>query len=220
MHLQLPRGPLMPLAWPEGWPRTEARKRGRGDFGKTTRPTNLDGSRGYPRKVGLQWNDAVRRVQDEVRRMGGTGLRIDTDAGNDSEPGVVVAFRLPGGKPVVLPCDRYQSKAQNAAAVAATLEAKRAIERHGVSTLDREFEGYLALGAGDGTTYGVSPALAVAVQLQPHEVLGVAPGAPLEVCEAAWRALAKNAHPDRPGGSDAAMHRLNDAITAIRRSRP
>jgi hypothetical protein len=209
----------MTFTWPAGWPRTAPVKRLRGDFGKsqTTRHGEGENSWTTTRKVGLQWTDAVRRVNDEIRRMGGTFPRIDTDANNDAEPGVVLSFRL-GNRPVVFPCDRYKSKAQNLAAIAATLEAKRAIERHGVSTLEREFEGYLALGAGDGTTYGVQPA-AVALPQKPHEVLGVAPDAPLEVCEAAWRALCKTAHPDR-GGSDAQMHRLNDAIAQIRRSKP
>lgn len=158
--------------------------------------------------------------------MRGTQLRIDTAAGDDTEPGVIVSFRLPGNKPVVFPCDRYTSKAQNAAAIAATLEAKRAIERHGVSTLEREFEGYLALPSGDAV------ADAAAAQLQrprpmpppatpdelPHVVLGVQPDAPAEVVEGAWRALAKTAHPDR-GGTDAAMHRITAARDAMLRAK-
>lgn len=53
-------------------------------------------------------------------------------------------------------------------------------------------------------------------RIPPHyAVLHIAPGAPLEVAEAAYRALAKQNHPDR-GGSPEAMQRLNAAIERIR----
>lgn len=49
----------------------------------------------------------------------------------------------------------------------------------------------------------------------PYEVLGVRPDAPLEIAEAAYRQLAKSAHPDA-GGSDERMKELNEAIMAVR----
>lgn len=52
----------------------------------------------------------------------------------------------------------------------------------------------------------------------PYEVLGVRPDAPLEVVEASFRALARQAHPDR-GGSDAAMRELNSALERVRSDR-
>jgi hypothetical protein len=50
----------------------------------------------------------------------------------------------------------------------------------------------------------------------PYAVLHVAQDAPLEVCEAAYRALTKKAHPDM-GGDTATMQRLNAAIEQIRK---
>lgn len=47
-------------------------------------------------------------------------------------------------------------------------------------------------------------------QRDPWEVLQLRPGASVEMVEAAYRMLAKTAHPDA-GGSDAAMAELNDA---------
>jgi curved DNA-binding protein CbpA len=47
-------------------------------------------------------------------------------------------------------------------------------------------------------------------------VLKVPPDATLAQAEAAYRALAKSAHPDH-GGSDEAMARLNDAIATARK---
>jgi len=52
----------------------------------------------------------------------------------------------------------------------------------------------------------------------PYAVLYVARSAPLPVCEAAYRALAKLAHPDQ-GGSTATMQRLNAAIEHIRKEK-
>jgi hypothetical protein len=50
----------------------------------------------------------------------------------------------------------------------------------------------------------------------PLGVLGLLPGADLEVAEAAYRALARRHHPDRGGDPDV-MRRLNWAIQEIRR---
>lgn len=189
--------------WPEGWPRTEPHKRQRGEFGKQVQRYAQDGTPTYKAKAGLPWTDAVKRVQDEVRRMRGAGLTITTQPG-DSDPGVVVAFRLPGDKPVVFPCDRYTVKGQNLAAIAATLEAKRAIERHGVSTLEREFAGYAALPA----------SIILPTRTPPHVVLGVQEDAPREVIDAAYKARVLKTHPDR-GGDAQAFQEVQDAYRSM-----
>jgi hypothetical protein len=49
----------------------------------------------------------------------------------------------------------------------------------------------------------------------PSAVLHVRPGAPLEVIDAAFRALAKQHHPDK-GGDQATMRRLIEAHAALR----
>jgi hypothetical protein len=52
----------------------------------------------------------------------------------------------------------------------------------------------------------------------PRGVLGLLPGADLEVAEAAYRTLARRHHPDRGGNPDV-MRRLNWAIQEIRERR-
>ena len=52
----------------------------------------------------------------------------------------------------------------------------------------------------------------------PYAVLHVANDAPLEVCEAAYKALTKKHHPDL-GGDTATMQRLNTAIEQIRKEK-
>jgi len=54
--------------------------------------------------------------------------------------------------------------------------------------------------------------------LRPYATLGVLPSAPREVVEAAYRTLAKAAHPDT-GGSAERMRVLNAAIASIRKER-
>jgi DnaJ-domain-containing protein 1 len=51
-----------------------------------------------------------------------------------------------------------------------------------------------------------------------YDVLGVSPNAPVEVIQAAWRALMIKYHPDR-GGSEEAAKKINEAFEAIKRER-
>lgn len=214
--------------WPAGWPRTESHKRRRGEFAywgseKTYTPPG-EQQRFTKVKRDLTRAMGVTRVQDEVRILRATDLRIDTfedlrldgaprsQQPRDLDPGAVVSFRLPGGKPIVIPCDRYTSIAQNLGAIAATLEAKRTVERHGVGTLEREFEGYKALPPGGTAVEGYAP------QRSPWDVLGVLPGTTVDTCEVIYKAKARGAHPDA-GGSHEAMVELNEAIDAIRGGR-
>jgi DnaJ-domain-containing protein 1 len=91
--------------------------------------------------------------------------------------------------------DRYDRVADNLAAIAATLEAMRAIERHGGALiLDRVFTGFQALPAPE----------------QPWQVLGLNSHATRDQVEEAWRRLAAKHHPDRGGNADL-MARINAA---------
>ena len=100
--------------------------------------------------------------------------------------------------------DRYDEVQDNLAAVAATLEAMRSIERHGgAAILDRAFTGFAALPAPEAPSGW-------------WVVLGVAESAgPVEI-RAAHRVLAQAHHPDR-GGDPA---RMAATRRAWRRSTP
>jgi len=216
----------MTLAWPVGWPRTPKHERERGRF-HGGRNDQGWGTRD------LTVNNSINRVQIEVGRMGGTSLRIDTDmptrndgmpysqARTPDDPGVVVSFRLPGGRPIVFPCDRFEKVAQNLAAIAATIAAKRAIERYGVTTLDREFEGYAALPSGDPVADSIAAGNMRAQAripdhdgFDPYAVLEVTAGASPEVIRAAYKAQAMKHHPDR-GGDPAKMADVNRAMKIL-----
>jgi hypothetical protein len=99
--------------------------------------------------------------------------------------------------------DRYWSVADNLCAIAATLEAMRAIERHGgAEILERAFRGFAALPATAGRTW--------------REVMEFTDRdqTTLANIEFAYRSLAKKRHPDVPTGSNEAMAELNAAREA------
>ena len=99
------------------------------------------------------------------------------------------------GEPHALACDRFDRIEDNIAAIAAHIEALRGQERWGVADMKQAFAGHVALPAPE----------------QWWQVLGVVPNASPDEIDRAWRDKAKDAHPDREGGSDAAMARLNRA---------
>jgi hypothetical protein len=190
-----------PLQWPEGWPRTKAGFTKDGKFTKY--------------KKDLTIADGVDRVIAELERFGidrqdvviSTNVRTRLDGfPRSGEPtpqdkGVAVYWEEWNGKRRVIAVDIYTTVADNLAAIAATLDAMRAIERHGgAQILERAFTGFLALPA--------------PTWKRPwREVMGFAPGEPVdaETLKARYRKLASTRHTDKEGGSDDAMAELNVA---------
>jgi hypothetical protein len=153
-------------------------------------------------------------VLDELARMGierqdvivssDVPTRIDglprSGAREPDDSGAAVYWQERGGARRVLAIDQYQRVADNLAAIAATLEALRAVERHGgARILERAFTGFTALAA---------PAPARTWR----NVLGFLEGSRPTIDEAAnaRRRLASVHHPDK-GGTDAAMAEINAA---------
>ncbi|KKM51397.1 hypothetical protein LCGC14_1555530 [marine sediment metagenome] len=100
-----------------------------------------------------------------------------------------------------LSCSRFSYYRDNLRAVYLILESLRKAQERGIlQELARAAIAMLPPGV---------------VKRLPHDVLGVATNAPLTVAEAAYRALAKERHPDI-GGSNEAMRELIEAIEAIR----
>src|SRR5690606_7384697 len=132
-----------PLCWPAWIPRTPAVKRSYGRFGKR-------GYRGYGIE-NLTLAEARNRVLQQLRGFTKAGhkwrcnpddviISSDLATRNDglprsgqrkpADPGVAVWFEL-DGKQRCIPSDVYLRIEDNLAAVAATIEALRTIERHG-----------------------------------------------------------------------------------------
>lgn len=189
-----------PLCWPPGWRRTRSRTSAK--FGH--------------RAGGITIEEGVQRIRGELRRMGialssiiiSTDLKLRRDGLPFSDqpigkldPGAAIYWR-DGRHQRCMAIDRYTHITDNLAAIAATIEAMRAIERHGgAEILDRAFTGFAALPA-------------PASEDKPHEVLGVAETATHDEIEYAYRRIAQQAHPDK-GGSDEHMAKVNAARDAM-----
>lgn len=104
---------------------------------------------------------------------------------------------------VSLSMDEHQRPVDNLNVLRLAIEALRMNEVRGIGRHVRD--AYLQLSA-------------AAEHRDPYEVLGVRSDAALEVVEAAYKQVAKMAHPDR-GGDPELMRQANSAIEEIRRQR-
>lgn len=207
-----------PLAWPGGWKRIPDSERRNGHFGKKEyQAVSLIPGNGYYRKVDMTVSGGVKRVLEALRMMGveegdaiiSTNLKVRLDGLPRSDqkmpddPGVAVCWVKQGWQThKVMATDQYTTVADNLAAIAATLEAMRAIERHGGSQiLDRAFIGFEALP-------------------EPKDwraVLGFQGQTPsLELAKDRYKDLAKRRHPDC-GGSNELMAEFNRAMSNAER---
>lgn len=182
-----------PLSWPVGWRRTTAARRDRAKFGKRGQSTYGT----WQAKNALTIAQAVGRVREQFRMMGidaedvvistNLVLRLDglprSNQGEPADPGVAVYWEdryLRSQPPRCMAIDCYDRVADNLAAIAATLDAMRAIERHGGAVvLERAFAGFAALPA--------------PVALSWRDVLD--PADP----EGSYRRLRSQHHPDHSG---------------------
>jgi hypothetical protein len=203
-----------PLAWPAGKPRTASSRRERGRFGKQkiTFYGTGENAGSYRSKGELTVADALRRLQGELDRLGAslpvvsTNLETRLDGlprsgqRRPEDPGVALYFQLKA-KPIVLACDHYDTVEANLAAIVAHIDAMRAMERHGVGSLEQMFAGFMAL----------PPAMAPDDWREPL-------GNPrtLDQAETNYRERMKYAHPDVNGGNEAVAAKLNAAITQAR----
>lgn len=194
--------PASPLQWPDGWKRTPPYLRTHATFG-----TKAPSFGSYQAKKPLTIADGTQRVLAELQRMGvrqenlviTSNLQLRQDglprSGQPApkDPGVAVYWlERKGDTPKCMAIDRYTKVEDNLGAVAATLDAMRAIERHGgAAILDRAFIGFLALP-------GPAP-------IDWRRVLSLRPGfsGPHNELYASYVVARRNAHPDKGGSAEA-----------------
>lgn len=210
--------PAYPLAWPDGWKRCPEHGRHPAKFGRKTQSTT--GS--WQTRSALTISQAVDRVRAELVRMDVSAddlvissnlqLRLDglprSGQAEPRDPGVAVYWQRRHERkepPKCMAIDRYDRVADNLAAIAATLEAMRAIERHGgAAILERAFTGFVA----------------IENQSQPwHVVLGVSAAAGQYDVTDAYRRKRAATHPDRPGGDAEAFQRVQEAYETFSKER-
>lgn len=189
-----------PLCWPDGWKRTAAYERRNSVF------------KNYGKPLGV--GEAINRIIEQLTHMGirrddclvSTNLqtRLDglprADQREPSDPGAAVYWRKGQSAPMrCMAVDQYKTVAGNLGAIAATLEAMRAIERHGgAEILERTFKGFAALPERTSRHW--------------REVMDFREGTiAIADLETRYRVLAKQRHPDLAGGSHEAMAELNAA---------
>lgn len=204
-----------PLQWPAGWKRTVESMRRPGHFGTTKQQRNSSGQSLYRFREVITVAQAIARIREELARIGVTdddivistnlALRLDgfprSGQPEPTDPGAALYWR-DRGDTRCMAIDRYTKVAANLAAIAATLEAMRAIERHGgAEILDRAFTGFAALPAPGGSEHW-------------RDVLGIADqgsrSEQLDRAHSAYRFLAAIRHPDKGGDADQMAH-LNAA---------
>lgn len=196
-----------PLAWPASWKRTPVRAEGSFRTGSS--------SSGKP----ITTTQATQRLRLELGRMGvheRNGLIVSSnlllrqdglpyaEQRKPTDPGAAAYWNDPWSKaPRCMAIDRYTKVEQNIAALAATIEAMRAIERHGGAVvLERAFTGFTALPA----------PIVSGMHRSWREVFGFLPGTPVTAADVRerYRTRASTHHPDK-GGSTALMSELNQA---------
>lgn len=203
-----------PLQWPDGWKRTSPAARDRARFGSTRTVRSNYSDHSWKQKGRLTVADAVSRIRSELQRMGvddddlvistNLALRLDglprSGQAEPSDPGAAVYWTdKHASAPRCMAIDRYNRVADNLAAIAATLNAMRAIERHGgAEILNRAFTGFAAL-EHQGEDW--------------WDVLQVRRDASREAIEASYRRLRSQHHPDK-GGDPEQFQRVQRAYEA------
>jgi hypothetical protein len=183
-----------PLHWPEQFPRTEKPAR------NSAFRTSLAGALKNVRE------ELRRFAKDSDREIASVVISSNVTLGDDNprDAGVAVWFHWDGAQ-VCVPIDRYDRVEANLQAIALVLEARRTELRHGGLAIVRAtFRGFAAL---------PSPQ----VSADWRKVLRLPIDGDRAAAEAAFKRLALEKHPDKPGGSHEAMAELNQAIAAARR---
>lgn len=187
-----------PLQWPPGW------ERGKNPFqtARFGRARRTDWQGNTSRARPLTVAEALLRVRQSLERMGvadddvvissNLSLRLDgqprSGQPEPGDPGVAV-YWLRKGDAQCMAIDQYDTVAGNLGAIAATLEALRAIERHGgAAILDRAFTGFAALPSPTAADW--------------WDVLEIRRDASPDVVLSNYRRLRAQHHPDRGGDAD------------------
>jgi hypothetical protein len=187
--------PSYPLAWPEGFARRASRENGQ--F-----------------KTAL--NAALKNVRDSLGRFGQDSGRAVTQVSitsnytlgdeRPSDPGIAVWF-LWDGEQRCIAVDRYTKPEANLQAVHHVLEARRTELRHGTLALVQ------------ATMKGFALSLPAPGSKPWWQILNIDRRAGVHEIEAAYKSLAKERHPDAPGGSHEMMADLNKARDDARKER-
>lgn len=195
--------PSYPLRWPSERPRSQERKQALfRDGGRALTLTRargrLQSQIGMMTTVGHSYRFTETILSTNIRFTASGARDQNVSRRDPDDPGVAFYFKL-DRHPHVLACDRWFTVADNIAAIAAHIAALRGQERWGVADLRQAFAGHVAPPLPDPWWV----------------ILGITRDAPKDAVTAAYRKMAKTAHPDA-GGNRAAWDKLNAAYHAAR----
>jgi DnaJ-domain-containing protein 1 len=199
----------MSLDWLPGEERTPARERTRNrnfdaTLGRTTEQIETEMDRLDPDK----WRASI---ANQHTKAGGNGLpRHDA---NPDDPGFVLRWTKDGTDYGVA-CDCYSRLRDNARTVYLWVHETRMRSNRPVVTGSGDFAAAQLPPAEQGSDATALGSSSMRDTRDPHEVLGVDPGAPIEVVESAARALKAKHHPDAGGDREEyiAVQRAEDAM--------
>lgn len=191
-----------PLNWPAGWRRTVSRSAAK--FVGKAAVYGVEGQPNKPRER-VSIAQGVARLTKQLNMLNGSGVNISSnlvlnqdgsirrDQRAPSDPGVAVYWKTRKNEPRCMAIDQYDRIADNLAAIAATLEAMRAIDRYGgAAIMERAFTGFKALTAPE----------------QWWTILGCQQSSGSDEIHECFQRKASKMHPDR-GGSHDDMAKLN-----------
>lgn len=207
-----------PLAWPAHRPRTTPSARKPGRF-------KHQGSARYPSDISVA--GATDRLENEIELLGGqypllsTNLETRLDGRPRSgqaaphDPGACVYFSLEG-RPYALACDTYTKVEQNIAALAAHINATRAITRHGVASAEDTLQAFSALPPPGGGVQTSNRSWREIMEFPPDFPghLGLSAEGIEGAIRDRFRRLSRERHPDAKGGSAEAFTELTAARDA------
>ncbi len=161
----------------------------------------------------------------ELRQVGASGVIIEAGFrleqlrqdgwpyanAKPSHPAVKISFRNKRGQSLGFPCDTYNSIEGNIRAISLTLEALRAVDRYGVTQTGEQYRGWTALPAAPSAEQSLSRESAIAVIAT---LAGLSYSDAVFDMKAAYRAAARNAHPDS-GGTQEAFVQLQRAWAVV-----
>lgn len=130
-------------------------------------------------------------------------------------PGVILSMNTPYGA-LSYPCDTFDRWQDNVRAIALALQYLRGVERYGVTKTGQQYTGWAQLPPGRPMAKPMTRDEAAAFVTRWADPHGRIPGLERtllggQMIEASYRSAAKNAHPDREGGSTEDFQRLQEA---------
>jgi hypothetical protein len=166
----------------------------------------------------MTWSSILDMLELEIRQLGGEDVVMqlevaseDRDIRNDGTmradarlagPAVILEFtasKIEGGPRLSYPCDTYRLWWHNVHGIAGALNGLRSVERYGVKTGGRQYQGFKALPAKTSTTMTVEKAAEIlAQQSGSHQAINIVASRPIFL--KAVRAARAKAHPDRNAG--------------------